>query len=236
MTKNSIVEIEQQTPVAVNNTVTPATLLQMAVDKGTDLDRLEKLMEMQERWEANQAKKAYVNAMAHFKARCPEIEKTKEVDYTSSKGRTQYMHAGLAETIAQIKDLLREYEFSHSWRTSQTPEGLVSVTCIVTHVEGHSEETTMMAAPDPSGGKNSIQAIGSAVTYLERYTLFAILGLASKDQDNDTAMPDVGFEGDVLAAFQSAKDKKELKSVWNKMSKEQHRKYYKDKDLRLGEL
>jgi len=231
-------EIRKIEPTGVINAdpVTPITLVQMAIDQNADLDRLEKLMGMQERWEANQAKKAYVSAMAYFKAKCPEIEKTKEVDYTSSKGRTQYMHAGLAETIVQIKDLLREYEFSHSWRTSQTPEGLIRVTCIVTHVEGHSEETTMMAAPDPSGGKNSIQALGSTVTYLERYTLFAILGLASKDQDNDTAMADVGFEGDVLAAFASAKDKKELQKVWAQLNNEQKSKYRKDLDLRLGEL
>ena len=43
----------------------------------------------------------------------------------------------------------------------------------------------MSAAPDTSGSKNSIQALGSAQTYLQRYTLYAILGLASGDADND---------------------------------------------------
>lgn len=64
-------------------------------------------------------------------------------------------------------------------------EGLVKVTCRITHVLGHYEETALSAAKDESGGKNSIQAIGSAVTYLQRYTLLSLLGLATKEQDND---------------------------------------------------
>ena len=39
--------------------VQPAELLRIAINNGADLDRLEKLMDMQERWEANEARKAY---------------------------------------------------------------------------------------------------------------------------------------------------------------------------------
>src|SRR5690606_35194749 len=60
-----------------------------------------------------------------------------------------------------------------------------SVTCVITHELGHSERTTLSAAPDESGGKNSIQAVGSTVTYLQRYTLMAATGLAAKDMDDD---------------------------------------------------
>ena len=43
-----------------------------------------------------------------------------------------------------------------------------------------------------SGSKNSIQAVGSTVTYLQRYTLLAVTGLAAKGQDSDAHMPDEG--------------------------------------------
>jgi hypothetical protein len=43
----------------------------------------------------------------------------------------------------------------------------------------------MNSGPDDSGGKNKIQAIASAKSYLERYTLLAITGLATKDMDDD---------------------------------------------------
>ena len=49
---------------------------------------------------------------------------------------------------------------------------------------GHSESTTLEAAADQSGGKNAIQAIGSTVTYLERYTLLALTGLATHEDDD----------------------------------------------------
>ena len=55
---------------------------------------------------------------------------------------------------------------------------------------GHSEETTLKAPPDTSGSKNSIQAIGSTVTYLERYTLLAATGMAAAGMDNDGRFAD----------------------------------------------
>jgi hypothetical protein len=63
-------------------------------------------------------------------------------------------------------------------------------------VKGHHEETTLSSSPDDSGGKNSIQAIGSAVTYLQRYTLLALTGLATREQDNDGKTEDVKYISD----------------------------------------
>lgn len=159
---------------------TPATLLQMAVEQGADIDKLEKLMALQERWEASEAKKAYVKAMAGFREECPAISKTRTAHNS--------MYAGLAETIDTIKKFLSDYGLSHTWRTDQS-EGRIAVTCCVTHIMGHQECTTLEGPPDTSGSKNNIQAIGSTIAYLERYTLFAILGLASSDMDSDGGAP-----------------------------------------------
>ena len=68
---------------------------------------------------------------------------------------------------------------SYRWDIGQR-DGRIHVSCIVTHKAGHSETVTMDAAPDNSGKKNSIQQIASSVTYLQRYTLLAIAGLATK--------------------------------------------------------
>ena len=64
-------------------------LIARAIDRGYDEARLEKLMGLQERWEANEARKAYVVAMAEFKTEGIVIRKLAEVDFTSSKGRTR---------------------------------------------------------------------------------------------------------------------------------------------------
>jgi len=110
------------------------------------------------------------------------LEQGPDIEKTRSAHNSKY--AGLAETIKIIGPIMERYGLSHSWKTSQDGD-LITVTCYVTHIQGHSESTSLPGAPDASGSKNSIQAVGSTVSYLERYTLFAILGLASTDQDND---------------------------------------------------
>ena len=156
--------------------VTPMSLVQMAVEQGADIDKLSKLMDMQDRWEANEARKAFNAAVSKFRAECPAIKKTRQ-GYNSK-------YAGLAEAISQIKSLMESCGLSHSWYTDQSG-GAISATCKLTHIMGHFETTTLTAEADKSSGKNSIQAIGSTVTYLQRYTLFSILGIASTDQDDD---------------------------------------------------
>lgn len=153
-------------------------LLALAIQQGAGIDQIEKLMALKERHEANEARKAYVRAMSAFRADCPTIIKTKEA-YNNK-------YAGLAETIAQIKSLLAKCGLSHSWKIGNE-EKLVSVTCCVTHIDGHQECTTMKAPPDSGGKKNAIQEIASTISYLERYTLYAILGLASAEMDDDGA-------------------------------------------------
>lgn len=160
---------------------TPSDLLRMAVAQGADLDRLERLLALQERWEANEARKAFVQAMTEFKRNPPEILKTKLVQFLDVK----YMHATLGDVTAAVIEALARHDFSHRWDTQQPGDGRIVVHCIITHAKGHSETNTLMASPDVSGKKNAIQAIASAVTYLERYTLLSACGLATKDMEDD---------------------------------------------------
>jgi len=173
---NQVAKTEEHDVPTIPAAITPTDMLRIAVEQNADLDKIEKLMGLQERWEATEAKKAFISAMSRFREKCPTIDKTRTAH--NSK------YAGLAETLEQIHSLLSENGLSHSWKTDQN-EAAISVTCCVTHTAGHQECTTMTAGADTSGSKNSIQALGSTVTYLQRYTLFAILGLASKEQDND---------------------------------------------------
>ena len=169
--------------------VTPAQMLQMAVQQGADLDRLEKLMDLQERWEANQARKAFVAAMSAFKANPPKIIKDKLVDFSTARGRTTYMHATLGAVVSAIIEGLGAQGITHRWSTQQE-SGRITVICTLTHLDGHSESNQLTASADESGGKNSIQAVASTVSYLQRYTLLAATGLATHDQDTDSVSQD----------------------------------------------
>jgi len=173
--ENEIQKTEQVSPLA-----NAAQLCQ--TNEGMDVDKLKELLELQERWDATQARKAYVQAMADFKANPPEILKDKTVSYKE----VRYNHASLNNVTSRINKALSEHGLTASWVTSQDNGG-VKVTCQITHVQGHSESTSLVAPPDSSGSKNAIQAIGSTVTYLQRYTLLALTGLATHDQDDDGA-------------------------------------------------
>jgi len=163
--------------------ITPMQMLQTAVDQGANLDKLQKLMDLQERWENNEARKAYVVSMNAFKADPPEIFKNKHVIYETRTGATEYSHSSLDHVANVISETMSKHGLSFRWDVSQ--KQAVKVSCIVTHEQGHSESVSLQAAPDDSGGKNSIQAVGSTVTYLQRYTLLAATGLAAKGMDDD---------------------------------------------------
>lgn len=187
MTDLATIEHEGARDIAptTGNAVTPMDLLQKAMETNADLDKLEKLMDMQERWEAGQARREFVEAKAAFKAEAPRIDKNKTVDFTSQKGRTTYKHATLDHIEELLSPVLSKHGLSYSWETEQTEQGNIRVTCILTHVRGHSERVSLLSAPDASGNKNSIQAIGSAATFLSRYTLLLAVGMTTGEMDDD---------------------------------------------------
>lgn len=173
---------ERTTAIA---TTTPADLLRYALDSGADLDRLERLMELQQRWETNEARKAFVVAMAEFKKNPPTIYKDKHVEFKTDKGITAYDHATIGNVVEKVVAALAEHGFSHRWIPKRGEGGMMKITCVITHKLGYSEETELEAGLDQSGGKNNIQAMISTKSYLERHSLLAAVGLATKDTPDD---------------------------------------------------
>jgi hypothetical protein len=159
-------------------------LIEIAVEKGADITQLEKLMDLQERYEANQAKKDFNEAMSKFQSLLPTIEKSGVVDYTTNKGRTYYDYAKLEDIAKAIRPALKETGLSYRFSQSQN-QGWITVTCIVTHASGHSETSELTSQPDISGGKNPLKAIASAISYLRRYTLTGSLGIVVGGEDDD---------------------------------------------------
>lgn len=172
-----IIMEDNKAVVVQNVAATPATLLSMAVQQGADLDKLEKLMQLQERWEANEAKKAFVVALSNFKADPPTIYKDKANKQYDSR------YSSIGNIVNTTLPFLSKHGLSARWDVEQSDT--IKVSCILTHVLGHSESTSMSAQPDDSGKKNPIQQIKSTVTYLKVTTFESILGLASTDANTD---------------------------------------------------
>ena len=172
MENNNLVTKEQSTTVS---TTSPMQLIEVAINSGADIDKLERLMTLQERWEDNNAKKAFFAAMSKFNAECPTIIKKKKAHNS--------MYAPLGDIHAQIKETL--VSCGLSFRFEQDHSSGIEVTCLISHELGHTEKATMKANADTSGSKSAIQAMASTVTYLMRYTLCSALGITTADEDMD---------------------------------------------------
>lgn len=170
---------------------TPTSLISQAIDKGLDVAALEKLMDLQQRWEANEARKLFFRAFTGFQAQCPDLRKTKAVSFGS--GSASFHYAPLADITRQISKELKANDLSYRWEISDNDKE-IKVTCLVSHVAGHTETTTMTANADTSGAKNAIQARASAITYMQRYTLIGALGLSTADSDIDGRLPVVDID------------------------------------------
>jgi hypothetical protein len=194
---------EPQTVTSQSGALTPMEMLDRALSSGAAPETLEKLMNLQERWEKSEARKAFDAAMSAAKAEMPVIFKNREVDFTSQKGRTNYRHEDLAGIARVVDPILTKHGLSYRFRTTSEPNAPVTVTIIVSHRLGHSEETTLSAGRDETGNKNSIQAIGSTVTYLQRYTLKAALGLAASADDDAKAVDLKPVTGEQIATIQA---------------------------------
>ena len=159
-------------------------LIEIAIGKGADIVQIEKLMELQERYEAGKAKKEFNFAMSTFQSLLPIIGKSGTVDYTTGKGRTFYEYAKIEDIAKAIRPALKESQLSYRFTQSQN-QNWITVCCIVTHSSGHSELSELTSQPDVSGGKDPLKAIASTISYLRRYTLTGNLGIVVGGEDDD---------------------------------------------------
>jgi|GEM_PF-1642626 len=204
----------------------------IAMDPGSDLDKLERMLAMKERIDGQNAMRQFADALSQARAEIPPIIKDAKVDFTNREGkRTNYQHETLAGIAKVIDPILSKNGLSYRFRTDQG-QGGVKVTCIIQHRSGHVEETTLMGAADQSGSKNGFQAIGSAVTYLQRYTLKAALGLSAEVDDDAQSVTDnapaqqhpkpakpatpnpEAVADQMIAAIKGADSEGRLKGIW----------------------
>lgn len=204
-------EVVAQAAVPANS---PMGMMLAAMQQGATLEQVEKMMDLQQRWEEREAEKAFNDALAAFKSEAVEVIKRREVDFTSQKGRTNYKHAELSDVVEAVGPALSKHGFAWSWKTEQI-NGLVRVTCILKHRQGYSDSVALEASPDQSGNKNSIQAIASTVTYLQRHTLKAITGVSEKGDDTDgMAQANTDLRDEWISKVAAAESTESLESIW----------------------
>lgn len=160
----------------------PMALAIAALQSGMSPEQIGQMMDLQDRYNATQAKKAYDEAFAAFKAEAVKIIKGRAVADGPLKGKS---YAELHDVVNAVTPALSKHGLSSSWKLTKDDKDWMEVTCYLRHVGGHQESVSMGGPPDTGGAKNAIQARASTKTYLERYTLKAITGLSEQNDDTD---------------------------------------------------
>lgn len=171
-----VVQTYIEKPAAINPLV---AIMQSKVEAPT-LEMMAKWMDLQERYEAREAEKAYTVAMAVVKPLLPVVvAHDTNVEY----GTTKFTHASLPAVMKDVVPILSKYGFVLKWIPSTPNAQTVTVECRITHADGHKDSCTISAPPDAKGGKNAAQAVASTIKLLERYTAQALLGITDQDID-----------------------------------------------------
>jgi len=167
--------------IATSEPVSMLSIIERAArDPSVDVDKMERLLQMQEVVIKRQAKAEYDIAMASMQPKMPVIEKR-------GKAYNDTLYARWDDIHQAIMPVLTECGFSLAFKTASDGKN-VSVTAILSHVGGHSEETTLAVPADGSGSKNAVQAIGSSVSYAKRYTASSLLNILAVGEDDDGNM------------------------------------------------
>lgn len=182
MTDKQVQKVETTAIEPVEN---PMMMLHRMIEAGHDPDKLERMIDLAERYEANVAKKEYAEAMSRAQNAMPRVVKDKENSHTRSR------YASLENVQVRIKPVYMAEGFTVSFsEVEPMREGNIRLRALVRHISGHSEEFFREAPVDSKGPKGNnvkseLHGSQSTVSYLSRNMLLEIFGVTVADRDDD---------------------------------------------------
>lgn len=208
----AVVQREETAPVVQASEA--ATILQViqraAADPQCDIEKMERLMQMHERFQARNAEQQYAEALAQMQQELPSIAERGDA-------AKRYTYALWEDINEALKPILARHGFALSFRIHTGDKG-VGVEGVLSHKAGHSERTSINLPADASGNKNAVQAVASSVSYGKRYTAGALLNFTSHGEDDDaySAAPDLENQvlEDLIFRVNECKDREELGRVY----------------------
>ena len=209
--------------IAAQADATPMSMLQIAVQRGMDPATIKDLLALQREWEANEARKAFNEAFAAFKAEAVYVVKNRTVDAGPLKDKK---YAELFSVVNAVTPALSKHGLSTSWKLTKDEKDWLEVTCLLKHKLGHSESVSMGGPPDAGGAKSAIQARASTISYLERYTLKAVCGVAEQGDDDNGGggkRKEVEPDPDGKEKLEACGSMNSLQNVWKALTAEQRK-------------
>jgi len=156
-----------------------------AADPNSDLERLDRLAALYERMVAREAEMKFNIALVKLQPKLPVLDEHGEI--CGSDGAVRATYATWEDTVEAIGPILARHGFSLTFRPGRSPTGGLSVTGVLRHEGGHKEAAELALPADASGDKNAVQAVGSTMSYGQRYVARMLLNLISRGEDDDGA-------------------------------------------------
>lgn len=181
---NQTAVVHRAEPIESSATAIIQVIERAASNPDVDIDKMERLLQMQERILARNAEAAFNTALAQMQNELPVIDENGSIK--GRDGRVQSKYAKFEDINEAVKPIMRQYGFAISFRTA-FEGGEVVVTGVLTHEGGHREQSAVKLPADASGNKNNVQGWGSSISYGKRYTMNALLNITSRGEDNDGA-------------------------------------------------
>jgi hypothetical protein len=188
-----VVQMPNSMPVPASNPDPLLAIIERASrDPSVDIDKMQRLLDMRMRMQAEDARAQYVTAFAAMQPEMPTIARNGEIktNEKNAKGEKtgnqvkQSKYALWEDIDAAIRPILVRHGFALSFRVNQTAERL-AVKAVLSHKAGHSEETEVSLPIDTSGSKNNVQGWGSSLSYGKRYSTLALLNVVTHGEDDD---------------------------------------------------
>jgi len=201
--------------VSAETTALLSMIERVCLDPNADIDKLSKMLDMQERVLNRNAEQAFAADFAAMQCELPRIARNGKIEIKKDGKLIQSTAFAKLEDINDgVRPTLQKYGFGVSFSIEQSG-GLVTVTATLLHRLGHSKSTSMSLPIDNSGSKNAVQGNGSSVSYGKRYTMSALLNISTGDDvDGHEPEPDFGIIEQPLADLAAATSLEELAATW----------------------
>lgn len=166
-----------------------AQVITASRDPQVDADKMQAManlaMQLQDREQLQQFNRDFIAACADM----PVISKAGRIEIRDKNTKEIVQSTGFAkfeDLNRVVKPILDRHNIWITFELGETEDHRPTCTPLLWHRNGYMREgKTLSAQVDSSGSKNNTQGVGSATTYLKRYTMCAALNIVTEGEDDD---------------------------------------------------